>query len=290
MTTSFTTEYNEEIVNSFIDGMTARISPARLSFRLLDEGVPLDGLQWNKEAFPIPGMLRRLKEQGLKISVWINPYIAQRSALFDEGAAKGYLLKRKDGTVWQGDLWQPGMGIVDFTNPEACAWYAGKLRNLLAMGVDTFKTDFGERIPTDVVYYDGSDPYKMHNYYSYLYNRVVFSVLKEEFGENNAVVFARSATAGSQQYPVHWGGDCFSSYQSMAETLRGGLSLGLSAASGSGPTTSGGLKRRLVRTCINAGSPLASSLPTAACTAIPPTGSPGSSMKRPLPSCASSPS
>ncbi|NLY88668.1 MAG: alpha-xylosidase, partial [Firmicutes bacterium] len=184
--------------------------------------------QWNKEAFPDPeGMLRRLKEKGLRISVWINPYIAQRSVLFEEGAAKGYLLKREDGTVWQGDLWQPGMGIVDFTNPEACAWYAVKLRSLLELGVDTFKTDFGERIPTDVVYHDGSDPFKMHNYYSYLYNRVVFNVLKEKFGENKAVVFARSATAGSQRYPVHWGGDSFSSYQSMAETLRGGLSLGL---------------------------------------------------------------
>ena len=150
LTTSFTTDYNEEIVNSFIDGMAARDLPLHVfhfdcfwmkEFHWTD-------FQWNKEAFPDPeGMLRRLKEKGLRISVWINPYIAQRSALFDEGAAKGYLLKKKDGTVWQGDLWQPGMGIVDFTNPEACAWYAGKLRSLLAMGVDTFKTDFGERIP-----------------------------------------------------------------------------------------------------------------------------------------------
>ena len=228
LTTSFTTDYNEEIVNSFIDGMAARDLPLHVfhfdcfwmkEFHWTD-------FQWNKEAFPDPeGMLRRLKEKGLRISVWINPYIAQRSALFDEGAAKGYLLKKKDGTVWQGDLWQPGMGIVDFTNPEACAWYAGKLRSLLAMGVDTFKTDLA-RGSQRTCLHDGSDPYKMRNYYS-IYNRVVFNVLKEKFGENKAVVFARSATAGSQKYPVHWGGDCFSSYQSMAETLRGGLSLGL---------------------------------------------------------------
>ena len=96
------------------------------------------------------------------------------------------------------------------------------------MGVDCFKTDFGERIPTDVVYFDGSDPHKMHNYYSYLYNQTVFKVLEERFGVGKAVVFARSATTGGQQFPVHWGGDCTAAFESMAESLRGGLSLGLS--------------------------------------------------------------
>jgi alpha-D-xyloside xylohydrolase len=96
------------------------------------------------------------------------------------------------------------------------------------MGVDCFKTDFGERIPTDVVYFDGSDPERMHNYYPYLYNRTVFELLEERRGRGEAVVFARSATAGTQQFPVHWGGDCSSTFESMAESLRGGLSLGLS--------------------------------------------------------------
>jgi len=96
------------------------------------------------------------------------------------------------------------------------------------MGVDCFKTDFGERIPTDVVYFDGSDPKKMHNYYTYLYNKTVFNVLKEYYGENKACLFARSATVGGQKFPVHWGGDCFSNFESMWETLRGGLSLCMS--------------------------------------------------------------
>jgi alpha-D-xyloside xylohydrolase len=125
-------------------------------------------------------------------------------------------------------MWQAGMGILDFTNPQACAWFAEKLRGLLKMGVDTFKTDFGERIPTDVVYHDGSDPFKMHNYYTYLYNRTVFNVLREERGDQEALVFARSATAGSQQFPVHWSGDSTATFESMAETLRGGLAFGLS--------------------------------------------------------------
>ena len=167
-----------------------------------------------------------MRDKGLKICLWINPYIAQASKLFDEAADNGYLLKRPDGSVWQWDLWQAGQGIVDFTNPEAVAWYAGHLKRLATMGVDAFKTDFGERIPTDVVWHDGSDPVKMHNYYPFLYNKVVHDALIEACGES--VLFARSATVGGQRFPVHWGGDCYSDYPAMAETLRGGLSLGLS--------------------------------------------------------------
>ena len=112
--------------------------------------------------------------------------------------------------------------------PAACRWFGDKLAALVDMGVDCFKTDFGERIPTDVVWHDGADPHKMHNYYAYLYNKTVFEVLEEKRGVGEAVVFARSATAGGQQFPVHWGGDCTATFESMAESLRGGLSLCLS--------------------------------------------------------------
>ena len=230
LSTSFTTEYDEATVNSFVDGMIERDIPLHVfhfdCFWM--KGFHWTDFQWDDETFPDPkGMLKRLKEKGLKICVWINPYIAQRSRLFEEGAANGYFVKKENGDVWQWNMWQPGMALVDFTNPAACEWFAGYLRDLADMGVDSFKTDFGERIPTDVVYFDGSDPHKMHNYYTQLYNKVVFDVLVEKFGKNEAAVFARSATVGGQQFPVHWGGDCYADYESMAESLRGGLSLGL---------------------------------------------------------------
>lgn len=229
LTTSFTTDYDEGTVNSFVDGMFERDIPLNVfhfdCFWM--RGLHWCDFEWDPDVFPDPeGMLKRMKDKGLKICVWINPYIAQASKLFDEAMEKGYLLKRVDGSVWQWDLWQAGQGIVDFTNPEATAWYAGHLKRLVGMGVDAFKTDFGERIPTDVVWHDGSDPVKMHNYYSYLYNKVVHDVLIETTGES--VLFARSGTVGSQRLPIHWGGDCYSDYPAMAETLRGGLSLGLS--------------------------------------------------------------
>jgi alpha-D-xyloside xylohydrolase len=118
-------------------------------------------------------MLQRLKSKGLKICVRINSYITQKSYLFDEGKENGYLVKTADGDVWQWDRWQAGMGLIDFTNPDAVYWFKDKLKRLVLIGVDSFKTDFGERIPTDVVYFDGSEPIKMHNYYTYLYNKAV---------------------------------------------------------------------------------------------------------------------
>ncbi|WP_158851295.1 alpha-xylosidase [Saccharothrix deserti] len=231
LSTSFTTNYDEQTVSGFIDGMLERDLPLSVfhfdCFWMREQH--WCDFEWDPRTFPDPaGMLERLRARGLRVSLWINPYIAQRSPMFAEGKANGYLLRRPNGDVWQWDLWQPGMALVDFTNPAARAWYASKLDGLLAQGVDCFKTDFGERVPTDVVYHDGSDPERMHNYYTHLYNQTVFDVLRKRRGEGEAVVFARSATAGGQQFPVHWGGDCEATYESMAESLRGGLSLGLS--------------------------------------------------------------
>ncbi|MGW2492259.1 alpha-xylosidase [Streptomyces sp. NPDC001606] len=231
LSTSFTTAYDEETVTSFIEGMRERelpLSVFHFDCFWMREHQWCD-FTWDDRVFPDPeGMLERLHERGLRVSVWINPYIAQRSPLFAEGRALGHLLRRPDGSVWQWDLWQPGMALVDFTSPAARDWYAAKLEALLDQGVDCFKTDFGERVPLDVAWADGSDPERMHNYYPQLYNRTVFEVLHKHRGEREAVVFARSATAGGQRFPVHWGGDCESTYESMAESLRGGLSLGLS--------------------------------------------------------------
>jgi alpha-D-xyloside xylohydrolase len=229
LTTSFTTSYDEATCVSFIEGMKTRDLPLHVFHFDCFWMREFDwcNFQWDPRTFPDPvGMLRRLHERGLKVSLWINPYIGQRSALFEEGKKGGYFIKKTSGDVWQTDLWQPGMAIVDFTNPAACKWFGDHLRRLAAMGVDSFKTDFGERIPTEgIVYHDGSDPVGMHNLYPILYNEVVFKVLEEIRGKGEAALFARSTYASGQRFPIHWGGDSWSTLESMAESLRGGLSL-----------------------------------------------------------------
>ncbi|KAJ9499911.1 hypothetical protein H2202_004301 [Exophiala xenobiotica] len=230
LSTSFTTNWNEESIEGFMTRMKELDSPVHTlhldsfwmrRFRFCD-------FTFNNNVFDNPrSTIARLKSNfNVHICVWINAYIAQESPLFQEGMDNNYLIRRRNGDVWQWDYWQPGMGIVDFTNPAARKWYASYLHKLVDIGVDSFKTDFGEDVPyIDAQFHDGSDPKKMHNYFAQLYNEVVFGVLKERFGEGKACVFARSATAGGQRMPCHWSGDSESTAVAMAETLRGGLSL-----------------------------------------------------------------
>ncbi|KAJ9092419.1 hypothetical protein QFC20_007374 [Naganishia adeliensis] len=230
LSTSFTTSYDEKTVTSFLEGMKQRSCPVRVLH--LDcfwmKRYDWCSFDFDREAFPDPeSYIKTIKKRyNVKVCAWINSYVSQRASIYQEGVDNGYFIKRTNGDVWQWDLWQAGMAVVDFTNPEACKWYANLLRGLMDIGIDTFKTDFGERIPhLGVKYHDGSDPFKAHNYYTHLYNKVVFDTVQERFGVNQAALFARSATAGGQRFPVHWGGDCESTYEAMAESLRGGLSL-----------------------------------------------------------------
>ncbi|KAF8894393.1 alpha-glucosidase [Infundibulicybe gibba] len=233
LSTSFLTDYSSSTVSGFLEGMKQRDCPVRV-FHL--DCFWMKQYEWcsftfDPENFPDPkAYLAKIKERyGVKICLWINPYISQLSPIFKEGVQGGFFIKRKDGTPWQWDLWQPGLAILDITNPIACRWYSDKLVALLDLGVDAFKTDFGERIPhASVLFHDGSDPMRMHNSYSVLYNELVFNLLKDRFGDGEAVVFARSSATGGQRFPVHWGGDCESTWEAMAETLRGCLSLTLS--------------------------------------------------------------
>lgn len=228
LTTSFTTQYDHKTINSMIDGMCDRGIPLSVfhydcywmrEFRWMD-------FTWDSRFFSdIEGTLAHLKGRGLHICAWVNPYIGQRSKLFQEARREGYLVRKSQGDIWQTDFWQAGMGLVDFTNPSARQWFKTKIKHLLSQGIDAIKTDFGERIPSHVSWYDGSSGQGMHNWYTQLYNQTVFEALEETYGKGQAVLYARSATVGGQRQPVHWGGDCESTFNGMAQSLRGGLSL-----------------------------------------------------------------
>ncbi|KAK7043691.1 hypothetical protein VNI00_008302 [Paramarasmius palmivorus] len=228
LSTSFLTNYDSATVSGFLQGMKDRDCNPGIEILMNNNRC---SFTFDPDNFPDPAKyLADIKEKyNVKICVWINPYISQLSPIFQEGVKGGYFIKRKDGTPWQWDLWQPGLAILDVTNPAARDWYGAKLKALIDLGVDCFKTDFGERIPHEnVVFHDGSDPMRMHNMYAITYNEFVFKLLEEQVGKGQAVLFARTSAAGGQRFPVHWGGDCESTWEAMNEAIRGALSLTLS--------------------------------------------------------------
>lgn len=232
LSTSDKTSYNEQTAGENIGNMAKHDIPVSVfhyGHHWMSE-YEWCNFNWDKDMFPSPEtMLGDIHNRNIKVCVWISPYISQCSSIYDEAARNGYLLKKTDGKVYKCDNLQPVMSIIDLTNPHAALWFESKLEKLIDLGVDAFNTDFGEDIPTnDIVWFTNSNPHNMHNYYSYLYNKIVFSLLERKKGIGNAVVFARSATAGCQNFPVHWCNNSRSTFSSMAETLRAGLSLAFS--------------------------------------------------------------
>jgi len=164
-------------------------------------------------------MLSDLKESGFRVSLWQLPYLNPKNKLHEEVTEKGYAVLSAYGKPPVDDA------VIDLSNPEAVRWYQEKLATLLERGVGTFTADFGEAAPLTGIYHESTSSFLEHNLYPLRYNKAVADITREKTGNN--AIYARSAWAGSQRYPIHWGGDSEITDGAMAGTLRGGLSLGL---------------------------------------------------------------
>jgi alpha-D-xyloside xylohydrolase len=185
-------------------------------------------LKFSEERFPNPKEhIKMLNDKGFKVSLWQYNFIPPRdnNSNYHEAVEHGYLAKDSQGKPYQLPESKKGSWtddvIIDFSNPEARKWYSEKIKGLMDIGASAIKTDFGEGIPEDAVYHS-IDGKHFHNLYSLVYNSTVFNA------SNENIVWARSGTAGSQRYPLHWGGDSQCSFAALAGTLRAALSLGLS--------------------------------------------------------------
>lgn len=168
-------------------------------------------------------MISDLKASGFHISLWQLPYFVPKNSLFDELVEKNLVVRDAKGNLPYEDA------VLDLSNPNTVAWYQDKLAGLLKMGVGAIKVDFGEAAPANGLYADGRTGFYEHNLFPLRYNKAVAEITKKTTGEN--IIWARSAWAGSQRYPIHWGGDAESTDDGMAAELRGGLSFGLSGFS-----------------------------------------------------------
>ena len=188
--------------------------------------------KFNPERFPDPkGFVQHLKQNGFKVSLWQLPYVAQGAEQLEEAKANRYIsqsTKAEDTSTGGASNFSAldYAGTIDFTYDKAVDWYKNQLlKPLLEMGVTCIKTDFGENIHMDHQYH-GMTPERLNNIYSLLYQRAAFEVTQEVTGQG--IVWARSAWAGCQRYPLHWGGDSASSWDGLAGSLKGGLHFGLS--------------------------------------------------------------
>ncbi len=182
---------------------------------------------WDREAFGEPeAFVGWLRERHVRLSLWENPYIWRDTALYEEGLHRGYFAQGPDDGPAPSVENPDEAVVVDFTNPEAVGWWQDQHRPLLRAGVATFKSDYGEGVPPEARFQDGTTGRETHNVYPLLYNRAVWDVIRQEAGE--AVVFGRSGYAGSQRYPINWVGDTQCTFEGMAAALRAGLSLSLS--------------------------------------------------------------
>lgn len=185
--------------------------------------------KFNPERFPDPvGFLKGLKEDGYRVSLWQLPYVAEGAEQITEAKENRYiapLTKEQERAEGSNFSTLDYAGTIDFTYPAATAWYKGLLKELLDMGVVCIKTDFGENIHMDADYYAMS-PEELNNLYALLYQKAAYEITKEVTGDG--IVWARSAWAGCQRYPLHWGGDSASTWDGMAGSVKGGLHFGLS--------------------------------------------------------------
>jgi alpha-D-xyloside xylohydrolase len=177
--------------------------------------------QFSKSRFDDPAkMITDLKAMGLHTCLWQLPYFVPKNPLFKEIIDKGLYVKNGKGNLPYEDA------VLDFSNPATVEWYQNKIAGLLKLGVGAIKVDFGEAAPNNGIYASGRSGFYEHNLYPLRYNKTVADITKKVNGEN--IIWARSAWAGSQRYPLHWGGDAANTDNAMASTLRAGLSFGLS--------------------------------------------------------------
>ena len=171
--------------------------------------------------FPDPEtMFSEMSDQHLRACLWQWPYICEHLEIYKEAQAEGVLAE--GGNF---DMLLFKVRTIDMSKPKAVAWYQSQLRRLFKLGASVIKVDFGEHV-RDYERYQNYSGREMHNLYPLLYNRAAFEVSKDYFGQG--LIWARSAYAGSQRYPVHWSGDNSATFENPLCSLRGGLSLGLS--------------------------------------------------------------
>ena len=190
---------------------------------------------WNTTRYPdLPARIADLAARGIRFMGYVNPYLANDGAQYQEALAAGYLALRQDSDApYLVDFGEFDCGVVDFTNPAALDWFADRVigREMLDFGLSGWMADFGEYLPVDLRLHDGSDPMLMHNRWPVLWAECNARAVASRGLTGEAVFFMRAGFSGVQAHcPLLWAGDQsvdFTRHDGIGTVLTAALSAGL---------------------------------------------------------------
>ena len=126
-------------------------------------------VMWNwrfdTELYPdLPEKIRQWNQEGVHFLGYINPFIALERELYGYASEHGYCVKAPDGSDYLVTITHFPAAMIDFTNPEAYAWYKKVIKeNMLGIGLSGWMADFGEYLPVDACLFNGDKGEKWHN-------------------------------------------------------------------------------------------------------------------------------
>jgi alpha-glucosidase (family GH31 glycosyl hydrolase) len=225
--------------------------------RLRREGVPASGIWFEDwvglEHGPLPGlthlpwgrwvpdpqhypglreMNQTLERMGFKSLGYFNPFLSQADPYAQPALRAGFALTGRAGRPHMALGPYGYLGHIDPTHPGARAWAFKHLADFERLGFDGAMVDFGEWVPPDARFADGSTGWQQHNRYPDLWSGLHRAFWQQARPDGDYVFYTRAGWTGAARNATYmWAGDQNTNWgddDGFPTALRAILSAGLS--------------------------------------------------------------